>query len=202
MYFLRNKKPQYLEKVDDLNRIRLSRFKLERWLYLPFFLRIIKGCFVRVGVAVPPGQRSQYKIYEIDGLDTQQKPYELGSTKTNKVLLLKLPGDEKGRKFRFEFVSNQACTEAEFQHWKLRMEQHQVEFPTHQDIENKEKDIKEAMEYQLEEGDIEAVHFVLVFCVAFFCDSINESFFCFYRLLMKKLNLKVVQSISLPGKLN
>ncbi|OXA60255.1 RNA polymerase-associated protein RTF1 homolog [Folsomia candida] len=148
----RNKKPQYLDTVDDLNKIRLSRFKLERCLYLPFFLRVIKGCYVRVAVA-----GSAYKVYEIDGLDTQPKAYEIGATKTNKVLLLKLPGEEKGRKFRFEFVSNFPCTEAEFSHWKQRMEQNQVSLPTLTDIKNKEKEIKEAMEYQLEEEDIEAI---------------------------------------------
>lgn len=90
-------------------------------------------------------------------MDTQPKAYEIGATKTNKVLLLKLPGEEKGRKFRFEFVSNFPCTEAEFSHWKQRMEQNQVSLPTLTDIKNKEKEIKEAMEYQLEEEDIEAV---------------------------------------------
>jgi RNA polymerase-associated protein RTF1 len=96
-------------------------------------------------------------MYEIDGLDVQPKAYQVGNTKTDKVLLLKLPGEEKGRKFRFEFVSNSACTEQEFQIWKLKMEQNEVSFPTLEDIANKEKEIKEAMEYQLEEGDIEAI---------------------------------------------
>ena len=34
---------------EDIEPIRLSRFKFERFVHLPFFKKLIAGCFVRLG---------------------------------------------------------------------------------------------------------------------------------------------------------
>lgn len=51
---------------------------------MPFFDRIAKGCFVRVGI----GQHNNapvYRVAEVIGVYETAKIYILGKTKTNKV---------------------------------------------------------------------------------------------------------------------
>lgn len=64
--------------------IRLSRHKLERFVHLPFFDRIAKGCFIKIGI----GQHNNapvYRVAEVIGVYETAKIYNLGNTKTNKV---------------------------------------------------------------------------------------------------------------------
>lgn len=77
----------YVPTRQDLNLIRLSRHKLERFVHMPFFDRIANGCFVKVGI----GQHNNmpvYRVAEVIGVYETAKIYNLGSTKTNKVILL------------------------------------------------------------------------------------------------------------------
>lgn len=79
-----DKKPAYTATRIDLNLIRLSRHKLERFVHLPFFDRIAKGCFVKIGI----GQHNNvpvYRVAEIIGVYETTKIYNLGNTRTNKV---------------------------------------------------------------------------------------------------------------------
>lgn len=51
---------------------------------MPFFDRIAKGCFVKVGI----GQHNNapvYRVAEVIGVHETAKIYNLGKTKTNKV---------------------------------------------------------------------------------------------------------------------
>lgn len=78
------KSPTFVPSRQDLNFIRLSRHKLERFVHMPFFDRIAKGCFVKVGI----GQHNNtpvYRVAEVIGVHETAKIYNLGNTKTNKV---------------------------------------------------------------------------------------------------------------------
>lgn len=75
----------YIPTRNELNFIRLSRHKLERFVHLPFFDRIAKGCFVKIGI----GQHNNmpvYRVAEIIGVYETAKIYNLGNTRTNKVI--------------------------------------------------------------------------------------------------------------------
>ncbi|KAG7229180.1 hypothetical protein INR49_013123 [Caranx melampygus] len=52
-------KSQPVSLPDELNRIRLSRNKLERWCHMPFFAKTVTGCFVRIGI----GNSSSKPVY-------------------------------------------------------------------------------------------------------------------------------------------
>ena len=41
------KKAKTIDSREDLERIRLSRFKIDKFVHLPIFKRTILGCFVR-----------------------------------------------------------------------------------------------------------------------------------------------------------
>uniref|UniRef100_A0A9J7ZZR7 RNA polymerase-associated protein RTF1 homolog n=1 Tax=Cyprinus carpio carpio TaxID=630221 RepID=A0A9J7ZZR7_CYPCA len=139
---------------DELNRIRLSRHKLERWCHMPFFAKTVTGCFVRIGIG-NSSSKPVYRVAEIIDVVETAKVYQLGSTRTNKGLQLRHGNDT--RVFRLEFVSNQEFTENEFMKWKEAMISAGMQFPTLDEISKKEQSIKEAVNYKFNDKDIEDI---------------------------------------------
>uniref|UniRef100_A0A8C2IWW5 RNA polymerase-associated protein RTF1 homolog n=2 Tax=Cyprinus carpio TaxID=7962 RepID=A0A8C2IWW5_CYPCA len=139
---------------DELNRIRLSRHKLERWCHMPFFAKTVTGCFVRIGIG-NSSSKPVYRVAEIIDVVETAKVYQLGSTRTNKGLQLRHGNDT--RVFRLEFVSNQEFTENEFMKWKEAMISAGMQFPTLDEIAKKEQSIKEAVNYKFNDKDIEDI---------------------------------------------
>ncbi|XP_021937491.1 RNA polymerase-associated protein RTF1 homolog isoform X2 [Zootermopsis nevadensis] len=150
----KSKKVQYVTKREDLNKIRLSRHKMERFVHLPFFDRVVRGCFVRIGIGNHNG-KPVYRVCEISGVCETGKIYQLGSTRTNKGLKLRHGTQE--RVFRLEFISNQDFTDSEFMKWRETCAVQGVPMPTHDELDQKLKDIKEAMIYEFKEEDIEKI---------------------------------------------
>ncbi|XP_032690520.1 RNA polymerase-associated protein RTF1 homolog [Odontomachus brunneus] len=148
------KKPVYINTKEDLNKIRLSRHKMEKFVHLPFFNRVVQGCFVRIGIGNNNG-KPVYRVAEISGVCETGKIYQLGSTRTNKGLKLRHGAQE--RVFRLEFVSNQEFTDSEFFKWKESCALQGISMPTFDEVEQKLKDIKEALVYEFKEEDIEKI---------------------------------------------
>ncbi|XP_076441591.1 RNA polymerase-associated protein RTF1 homolog [Babylonia areolata] len=148
------KRVQYVTRKDELDKIRLSRNKLERWCHMPFFNRVVEGCFVRIGIG-NHDNRAVYRVAEIIGVVETAKIYQLGSTRTNKGLRLRHGTAE--RVYRLEFVSNQDFSESEFQRWVTTMSVAGLELPTLPDVDKKVSDIKNAYQYNLKESDIEQI---------------------------------------------
>uniref|UniRef100_A0A669DTS4 RNA polymerase-associated protein RTF1 homolog n=1 Tax=Oreochromis niloticus TaxID=8128 RepID=A0A669DTS4_ORENI len=147
-------KSQPVSLPDELNRIRLSRHKLERWCHMPFFAKTVTGCFVRIGIG-NSSSKPVYRVAEIVDVVETAKVYQLGSTRTNKGLQLRHGGDT--RVFRLEFVSNQEFTESEFMKWKEAMIAAGMQVPTLDEITKKEQSIKEALNYKFNDKDIEDI---------------------------------------------
>uniref|UniRef100_A0A3Q1FBV3 RNA polymerase-associated protein RTF1 homolog n=1 Tax=Acanthochromis polyacanthus TaxID=80966 RepID=A0A3Q1FBV3_9TELE len=147
-------KSQPVSLPDELNRIRLSRHKLERWCHMPFFAKTVTGCFVRIGIG-NSSSKPVYRVAEIVDVVETAKVYQLGSTRTNKGLQLRHGGDT--RVFRLEFVSNQEFTESEFMKWKEAMMVAGMQVPTLDEITKKEQSIKEALNYKFNDKDIEDI---------------------------------------------
>ncbi|KAJ0008644.1 hypothetical protein NQD34_016059 [Periophthalmus magnuspinnatus] len=147
-------KSQPVSLPDELNRIRLSRHKLERWCHMPFFSKTVTGCFVRIGIG-NSSSKPVYRVAEIVDVVETAKVYQLGTTRTNKGLQLRHGGDT--RVFRLEFVSNQEFTENEFMKWKEAMMAAGMQVPTLDEITKKEQSIKEALNYKFNDKDIEDI---------------------------------------------
>ncbi|KAM4690268.1 LOW QUALITY PROTEIN: RNA polymerase-associated protein RTF1 homolog [Rhinophrynus dorsalis] len=139
---------------EELNKVRLSRHKLERWCHMPFFAKTVSGCFVRVGIG-NHNSKPVYRVAEITGVVETGKVYQLGGTRTNKGLQLRHGSDQ--RVFRLEFVSNQEFTESEFMKWKEAMFSAGMQLPTLDEVNKKEVTIKEAMNYKFNDQDIEEI---------------------------------------------
>ncbi|XP_041468092.1 RNA polymerase-associated protein RTF1 homolog [Lytechinus variegatus] len=144
----------YVSTKEELNRIRLTRNKMEKWVHMPFFPHTTIGCFVRIGIGQNNG-RPVYRVAEIIDVVETAKVYPLGSTRTNKGLRLKYASQE--RVFRLEFVSNQDFTDTEFKRWHEDMINGDYDLPTINDVENKEAMIKRALNYKYKEEDIEKI---------------------------------------------
>ncbi|XP_045464937.1 RNA polymerase-associated protein Rtf1 [Harmonia axyridis] len=139
---------------EEINLIRLSRHKLERFVHMPFFDRIAKGCFVKIGIG-QQGNLSIYRVAEIIGVYETAKVYVLGNTRTNKGVRVRHGNQD--RVFRLEFISNQEFTDAEYHKWVEATTAAGQPFPTKQIIDQKQADIKEAIHYEFNEQDIERI---------------------------------------------
>lgn len=148
------RKESYTPTKQDLNLIRLSRHKLERFVHLPFFDRIAKGCFIRIGI----GQHNNMPVYraaEITGVYETAKIYQLGNTRTNKGCKVRHGKGE--RVFRLEFVSNQEFTEGEYHKWIEAVSMADTPMPSREDIAQKQSDIREALNYEYNERDVDRI---------------------------------------------
>ncbi|CAF0937717.1 unnamed protein product [Brachionus calyciflorus] len=141
-----------ISNKEELNKIKLSRHKTEKWCHAPFFKKVAVGCFVRIGIgnnkSVPV-----YRVAEVVDVVETGKVYQLGTTKTNKGFKLKHAADE--RTYRLEFISNQPFTDDEFNRWKDAMEKKSLRLPTLNDVETKSKEIQSFINYSLKEEDLD-----------------------------------------------
>ncbi|KAM3968884.1 RNA polymerase-associated protein Rtf1 [Aphomia sociella] len=145
---------KYADTRDQINKLRLSRFKLERLVHLPFFARVVNGCYVRIGIGNNNGN-PVYRVAEIIDVYETAKVYNLGGTRTNKGL--KLRHGTQDRVFRLEFVSNQEFTDSEFQKWHKAIKEANKKPPTMDFVRSKIGEVKEALMYEFKEEDIEKI---------------------------------------------
>ena len=155
-----SRKNEPIKSKEDLMKIKLSRDRLARWCYMPFFKDVIVGCFVRVGIGNSPDtQQPVYRVTQITDVVETAKTYNITcanprwNTRTNKGLLLR--HGKADRVYRLEFISNGPFTDSEFNKWKEAMSQADLPLPTIDQIEKKIKAMEGANNYQLTEAEIE-----------------------------------------------
>ena len=147
---------EYIEKQEDLEPIRLSRFKLERFLHLPFFKRLAVGCFVRIGIGTDPAScKPVFRCSEIVDVVETSKHYTVGKARTNIGLKLKFGQSE--RVFRLEFISNSPWIPQEFLKWKITCEEANMALPSLELVRNKTGEIKKAMSYEYTSEDVDKI---------------------------------------------
>lgn len=139
---------------QQLTKIRLSRFKLEKWVHLPFFKRIVCGCFIRIGIGDKMGKKV-YRVAEIFDVVETPKVYSLGNSKTNKGLKVRHGLAEN--MYRLEFVSNQDFTDSEFQKWRYTLETNNLKLPSIKFVDSKAKEIKKTMEHEFTDGEVDLI---------------------------------------------
>lgn len=149
-----SKKPIYISSKEELNNVRLSRHKMERFVHLPRFEHIVNDCFVRINIG-NNNNRPVYRVAQIVGVVETAKIYQLGKSRTNKGLRLKHGTQE--RVFRLEFISNQDFTDTEFEKWKQVCDAQNVQLPTLELIDQKLRDIKEAVHYEFKDEDVNKI---------------------------------------------
>lgn len=149
------KKPSYITTKEELNKVRISRHKMERFISLPFFDRLVTNCFVRVTIGNNSINQPVYRCAEITGVVETGKIYALGKHRTNKGLRLRHGSSD--RVFRLEFISNSDFSDSEFNKWVEVCATANVELPTEETIERKINEIKEAMVYEFKDEDVQKI---------------------------------------------
>merc|ERR1712223_132495 len=147
-----SKVQKYIETQEDLEPIRLSRFKMEKFVHLPFFKKLVMNCFVRIGIGQYQG-RSVYRAAEIVDVVETGKVYFVGKIRTNIGTKLKFGKEE--RVFRLEFISNQRISPQEFVKWKEACADANLTLPTIESVKAKEKEIKKALNYSFTSEDVD-----------------------------------------------
>jgi len=147
-----SKVQKYIESQEDLEPTRLSRFKMEKFVHLPFFKKLVMNCFVRIGIGQYQG-RSVYRAAEIVDVVETGKVYLVGKMRTNIGLKLKFGKEE--RVFRLEFISNQRISPQEFTKWKEACTEANISLPTIESVKSKANEIRKASTYSFSSEDVD-----------------------------------------------
>ncbi|KAF8935784.1 RNA polymerase-associated protein rtf1 [Dissophora ornata] len=141
--------------LEDLNSIRLSRDRLEKWCYSPFFKSVVVGCFVRLSLGMDSNRQPVYRITQIVNVGKQPKIYQVGKTMTNLTLTLKHGKAEKV--FTMDIISNSSFTEDEFRRYESVLRNEKIDIVAQDHVENKRKDVERAKEYVLTDKEVEDI---------------------------------------------
>merc|ERR1712142_225760 len=141
------KKAKNIETREELEKIRLSRFKLDKFVHLPIFKKTVIGCFVRIGI----GQNKEknvpvYRVAEITDVCETAKVYDVMKSRTN--IGLRLKHGKNSKVFRAQFISNQPFTDSEFNKWKETCLTEHVDLPTFKHVDEKVANINTALTYR------------------------------------------------------
>ena len=144
-----------------MERIRLTRRKLAKWLNEPFFEAAAVGCFVRIGIgATGPDQLPQYRVAEITAVKDGFREYEIeGKVKTTKRLELAIGASH--RNFQMSYVSNSDFEMKELEKYgrmmKAANEGRGLKTKTKTEIDEKVKELLQAKNHTYSEAEIGAL---------------------------------------------
>nr|XP_029725841.1 RNA polymerase-associated protein Rtf1-like [Aedes albopictus] len=154
MWDFKERKPATISNKEELEKLRISRHKIERFISLPMFNKVVQNCFVRINIGNNNG-KPVYRVAEIVGVVETGKVYQFGNCRTNKGFQLKHGNQE--RVFRMEFISNQDFTDTEYQKWLSACEASGTTLPRVDTVEKKQRAINEAMQYEFNDADIDKI---------------------------------------------
>lgn len=120
--------------------IKLSRFRCEQWCHMGFFSDIVKGMYVRIGLGRSAAGKDTYRCAEVLGILKSPKVYNLGTTRTNLALNLRIGNTKRG--YRLEFISNHPFTESEFQFFVKQNKETNHSLPTLKQMKAKSKEVE------------------------------------------------------------
>lgn len=128
-----------------INKLRLPRKLLEKWVEEPFFDTAVVGCFVRLGVGKAPGLHGepQYKVCEIIGVGEYKHSYALGEFQTKKALLLRI--GRNTRLWRMNVISNHRFTPDELNEWQSTMFAARQKIPSAEEISKRKARMRETV---------------------------------------------------------
>ena len=116
-----------IETLAELDSIRLSRHKLDRFCHLPIFQKTVIGCFIRVSIGNHPIKGPMYRVCEVLEVVETAKIYEVIKNRTN--IGLKVRHGKDTKVFRMNFVSNSSFTESEFNKWQEACKAANIDLP-------------------------------------------------------------------------
>jgi len=150
------KKALNVTSKEDLEKIRLSRYKIDKFVHLPIFKKTVVGCFVRIGIGNNPEKNVPiYRVAEISDVCETAKVYDVMKSRTN--IGLRLKHGKNSKVFRAQFISNQPFTDSEFNKWKETCLAEHVDLPTFKHVDEKVANINTALTYRFSSTDVDKI---------------------------------------------
>jgi len=140
--------------VGAIERIRLTRDKLEKWLNEPFFEDIVPGCFARVGIGKTSEGKSIYRVAEITHIKDGFKRYSIAQRSTTKRLELEI-GTSR-RYFQISYISNNNFEADELERYLRHLEAANKKGKTLTSIDKKVEVLKKCNTYEYKDGEVES----------------------------------------------
>eukprot|EP00730_Choanoeca_flexa_P002966 TRINITY_DN11247_c1_g1_i3.p1 TRINITY_DN11247_c1_g1~~TRINITY_DN11247_c1_g1_i3.p1 ORF type:complete len:562 (+),score=165.60 TRINITY_DN11247_c1_g1_i3:111-1796(+) len=139
--------------AEELQTIKISRQKLEVWAHEPFLEKTVTGCLVRVNIG-NDGSAQVYRLGLVTGLSTR-RVYTLGSTKTDKYLVVK--HGLAAKPFRMSYVSNAKFTDSEYTRWHRELLKADDAVLTRSHVLRKRADFEAALRYERSAADVQQI---------------------------------------------
>ncbi|QPG75784.1 hypothetical protein FOA43_003145 [Brettanomyces nanus] len=141
-------------KLDDLNKkVRFSRTVLDRFMYREEFDNVVSGSYVRlnIGLSRETG-KPEYRMAKVEQVKRDRKPYPLYGRACNTYLLVS-QGDSK-KVIDIACISDFPFTAEEFDNYKKRLENSEVEVPSLGEVEEKFNELRAMSTRKLTDEDI------------------------------------------------
>jgi len=135
----------------QLERIRLTRQKLEKWINEPFFEDVVVGCFVRVGIGMQEG-RATYRAAEIMGVKDGFRQYSIEKVVTTKRIELQIGSSR--RYFQMNYISNTNFETPELEKYGRLMRAANMPTKTLTFINEKVKQLLDAKTHTYSEAEV------------------------------------------------
>lgn len=143
---------------EDLEKIRLSRYKIDKFVHLPIFKQTVIGCFVRIGIGNNPEKNIPiYRVAEIIDVCETAKVYDVMQKGNRTNLGFRLNFGKSSKVFRAQFISNQPFTDSEFNKWKETCVSEHVDLPTFKHVDAKITNIQTALTYRFSSNDVDKI---------------------------------------------
>ena len=134
-----------IKNANELNSIKLSRFRAEKWCHMPWFREVIVGMYVRVNLGQNVNNKETYRACKIISVGSAATTYELvkgpNRVVTNVRIMVQIGISKK--QFRLNFLSNQPFSDSEFKFWKMQLEKHNLGMPNFKEVKAKAASIEE-----------------------------------------------------------
>lgn len=113
--FSEKKPKEYLGMdLNIVNQLRVSRNKIEKWIFHPKFDSLMENSLARIAISSSENEQL-YRLVKIMKTVKYHRTYNVGSIKTDKAALVCYGKSQKI--FCFDIFSNGDFTDAEYNHW-------------------------------------------------------------------------------------
>lgn len=151
-------KPRSLERASafDINKIRVGRSFLSKYLYYRKFDEIVVKTFGKINVGVDRRtRRPMYRVVQIEeAINRPQKQYKLGDAKTDLYLLVS-QNRTQTKEFPISVFSDGDISAEEFDRYVQELSKTNEDLPYRDDVNDKAQQLNELMNSGLSNQDID-----------------------------------------------
>ncbi|KAI9498057.1 hypothetical protein BDB00DRAFT_496631 [Zychaea mexicana] len=139
--------------LDEIQPIVLTRHRIERWLYAPYFEDVAIGSYVRLFIGQDEQKKHVYRLCQVVDVVPYHKKYSISTDIwSNQALKVKHGKAEKA--FTMDIISNQPVTQQEYSRLLSTCEADRVPLPDLDDVKAKTKNFEAARSYVLNNEEV------------------------------------------------